>query len=74
MKKLNLLSKAEMKNVSGGKKELCVLTVTYAGGGSGSGDYVLSGSSGANDLCVHWITTGQVASCGYDCAHDGFGQ
>ena len=27
----------------------------------------------ANALCVHWIETGQVASCGYDCAADGFG-
>lgn len=72
MKNLNMLGRAEMKQVKGGRvaKDLCVLTVTYANGGVGSGDYV---TDDANALCVHWITTGQVASCGYDCSADGWG-
>ena len=60
-----------MRNVMGGvEKDLCVMTVRYANGSTGSGDYV---TGDANALCVHWIETGQVASCGYDCAADGFG-
>ncbi|RDC56177.1 hypothetical protein DU508_11210 [Pedobacter chinensis] len=83
MKQVSLLSKAEMKNVMGGLVnpdgsggDLCVISVTYANGQVGTGDYVAptdNGSSWANNLCVGWITSGQVASCRYDCAHDGFG-
>lgn len=68
------MTKDEMKNVVGGlRNEECIMTVHYSNGGVGSGSYILSGSSGANNLCVHWIETGQVSSCGYDCMGDGVG-
>ncbi|TDQ11764.1 hypothetical protein [Pedobacter metabolipauper] len=76
MKNVNQLSKAEMKNVTGGG-DICYMSVTYDNGSVGSDNYYIGGgSSGANDLCVAWITGSSygVSSCRYDCLSDGIGQ
>ncbi len=81
MKNLNLLSKAEMKNVIGGvaavEGDFCVFTVTYDNGQVGTdinSRYVPGGSSGANSQCVTWIEGSSygVAHCSYNCMFDGW--
>jgi hypothetical protein len=76
MKKFNLLSRAEMKKVMGGLESLesapdiCVMKVTGSDGVTRTDTY---STSDANALCVHWIESGQVARCQYDCSKDGWG-
>ena len=75
MKKVNLMSRAEMKNVLGGSApiggggDLCRFKYKYSENGSWTGwsEAILT-SDPAGD-CVRWIGAGTngIVHCGYDC-------
>jgi hypothetical protein len=82
MKKVNLLSKTEMKKVMGGvvqpemEGDACLFVVTYDNGTVVNHvRWMEGGSTGANSLCVALIIdeSVKIKGCRYDCAADGIG-
>ena len=81
LKGITLLKKAEQRTISAGRGgQMCSVTIRST---SGRGQSVLmegfadgeAGSAEANNYCVRLLASdSSISSCGYDCAHDGFGQ
>ena len=81
LKGITMLKKAEQRTISAGRGgQTCRVSIRLT---SGRGQSVLmegfadgaAGSAEANDYCVRLLASdSSISSCGYDCAHDGFGQ
>ena len=72
LKGVKVLTKNEQRKIGGGGS--CIIKTHFMGFYKETEAYFEDNSAGANAFCVGLIGAGHADSCGYDCAHDGYGQ